>query len=59
MLYKTWMYRLWHNKIRPNRNKKNMTPAQIIEQCEGVNSDFITETPPILVDYYIKDIEKN
>jgi len=35
-----------------------MALAQIFEQCEDVNGDFITATPLIFVYYYIKDIEK-
>jgi len=58
MLYKSWMYMVWYNKIRPNRNKNNMAPAQILKQYEEVDVDLITATPPVFVDHYIKDIEK-
>jgi hypothetical protein len=64
-LKKAWVYMIWYNCYRKNRNKQNKSPLTILkeyftsieqpEKCKGLNR--LLTYPPILVDNYIKDIE--
>ena len=55
LLLKSWLYMVWYNKSRKNRNKNHMAPAKILEKCNGLNVDKLVTIKPIFVDDYMKD----
>jgi len=62
---KAWLYMIWYNCYRKNRNKNHKSPITIIneyfieanqrEKCKNIN--ILVTFPPILVDSHVKDIE--
>ena len=62
---KVWLYMVWYNCNRKNRNKDNKTPLMIIneffnetnqsDKCKNLNK--LLTSPPILVDKYINVLE--
>ncbi|MCL2064886.1 MAG: hypothetical protein FWG98_11035 [Candidatus Cloacimonetes bacterium] len=56
-MQKAWMYMIYYNGFRKNRNKDNKSPIQILKEHNCKNLNRLVTFPPIIVDYYIKDIE--
>jgi transposase len=57
LLGKAWMYSIWYNNYRKNRNKENKSPYQLLKENNIKKAKTLTYAPPIIVDKYIKDIE--
>ena len=57
LLLKSWFYMTWYNKLRKNRNKDHMSPADMMKSCEVENIDHLVTVRPIFVDDYMKDLE--
>jgi len=56
-LTKAWIYMMWYNRLRPNRNKGKKSPLEILKENGYKNLDKLTTLPPIITDHYVKDIE--
>ena len=56
LLYKSFIYLLWYNTIRKNRNKEKKSPVEILKENDFQNAEKIVMFQPIIVDKYVKDI---
>jgi len=57
LLYKSWLYMMWYNGYRPNRNKGRKSPIEILRENGYTNIDRLATYQPIIVDDYVKDFE--
>jgi transposase len=57
LLYKSFVYMLWYNLLRKNRNKEKKSPADLLKINNFEKYENICMFQPIIVDKYIKDIK--
>jgi transposase InsO family protein len=57
-MQKAWMYMIYYNGFRKNRNKNNMSPLQILKEYGYANLNKLVTFPPIIVDDCIENIEE-
>jgi transposase len=56
-MMQAWLYIIWYNTYRKNRNKNRMSPQEILREQKIQNFDILTSVPPILLDKYVDSLE--
>ena len=54
-LVKAHTYKLYFNPVRPNSQKENQSPWQIIERLAPRSPLQLCLLPPVFLDYYLSD----
>jgi len=57
LINKSWLFMMWYNGDRPNRNKGRKSPIEILREHGYTNLDRLASYQPIIVDDYVKDFE--